>query len=1202
MSLLGGGIGAGDIWSTGAFSFESPLKDLLDSGSYTTEDLLAQDELLQELRGLHPLLTQYFGTEEAVTQLVQYVVLDPNAKGKMAEETSPDTASEPAAVEEDENANATTVSDPPPTPQPGEWLYRYLEKKSAGEKQPASTDDPMLRHVRFPYMACEILCSELPNTIETLVGGYVSHAKPSAKPAEAEASEGVEQSGEKSPRPRLLDLLFSVLHDTSPGELDDYRAGYLDKILTVLFRRRPEAMTDYMNSGGQYGQQRAVYGLLQHLYSYSITQVAQRLLLPPRPKPLAQLNTDASPENSPDSADAAVAAGGQDILGGEDPDDDQDPDMNGAGVKCDWYKSKEAVLWLLDILQGKTIENKVEDSEKTVKVESLPDNLSQEQRLAMSVNASEVFITVIQNSMLSSDTMLTLTQEEVWKTLQRATVPAEGEKFSCHESFNTAAMNVVESLVLQLGGYGAVGTMTLLNEGGEQATEEDQHQQQHELIADMDNLLKVLPDLLEGFRGLLTHSDTKEWQSKTQFSQHVSVPLLGMSRLKIVRVLESLVLLGEPDIDHMLVESDCLRICLDLFWQFQWCSMLHQSVANLLVHVFEGQNVRYEIQEYFLVHCNLLGRLMDSFSKAEHVIEEAKQVATAVPDAAALADSADPLPVSEEDVEAAMEVGSNDDGGTTASASVSAKTNDAPVVSQSFRYGYMGHVIIICQALVQACTNEWRASGDSAMQEDGTPGNTTSGLSEQLQTMQAPSDATDKTGETSEMEPLLIAELVKKHTLSEQWKEFVATSLSSEITTQSTPLGGFSGPTTDPLATHRPGLDLPPTPGGRRPGLADDDMDMGPGASQPPPPRGMLGGGEIIDMDDNDLDVAASMMMTDFGLGRPNTTATADDSDNDSGQFSGSGDSEKSYNSGETNNEGGGYLFDDPLGKSGGLGIELGKLTQLGGKKKKPAPEAEKEEEENGSHSSSDEEPPREEKDDSDEEKSNGDENEEEEDNVPVMDLFAGNFNHGQSSPGDDKPSATQEAGEFDAFANFDAFAGSEESPEKVENASPAEKPNEDPTLELFAKAPPPDENEFFAKSPLVDDDGFGDFVSAEPTDETKPFDKTSDQFANTEANKTNEASSSAGDIDPFFSSSPDEDFTAAPDFSGSSDSQWKTSFTGNSFDDIDDLKPAPSDELAADAAAAEDSPHASEEQEATASPDPSDKSPTEEAVLVSSS
>ena len=66
--------GVGDIWSTGAFSFESPLKDLLDSEEYTVEQLLEQDELLQELRGMHPTLVEFFSQDESVVKLIQHVI------------------------------------------------------------------------------------------------------------------------------------------------------------------------------------------------------------------------------------------------------------------------------------------------------------------------------------------------------------------------------------------------------------------------------------------------------------------------------------------------------------------------------------------------------------------------------------------------------------------------------------------------------------------------------------------------------------------------------------------------------------------------------------------------------------------------------------------------------------------------------------------------------------------------------------------------------------------------------------------------------------------------------------------------------------------------------------------------------------------------------------------------------------------------
>lgn len=70
----------GDIWSTEAFSYyttyQSPLKTLLDSNSYTLQQLLAQDELLQELRGCEIKLIDYFSKEEVVAELVQTLMVD----------------------------------------------------------------------------------------------------------------------------------------------------------------------------------------------------------------------------------------------------------------------------------------------------------------------------------------------------------------------------------------------------------------------------------------------------------------------------------------------------------------------------------------------------------------------------------------------------------------------------------------------------------------------------------------------------------------------------------------------------------------------------------------------------------------------------------------------------------------------------------------------------------------------------------------------------------------------------------------------------------------------------------------------------------------------------------------------------------------------------------------------------------------------
>ncbi len=89
--------------------------------------------------------------------------------------------------------------------------------------------------------------------------------------------------------------------------------------------------------------------------------------------------------------------------------------------------------------------------------------LLEERRLNLSQNASEVLITIIQHSLLSSKTMLTLTlPANLGKVVTAATIlPTGTTYFTPHESLLTSAMNVLESLILQLAGYGAVGTMSL---------------------------------------------------------------------------------------------------------------------------------------------------------------------------------------------------------------------------------------------------------------------------------------------------------------------------------------------------------------------------------------------------------------------------------------------------------------------------------------------------------------------------------------------------------------------------------------------------------------------------------------------------------------------------------------------------------------------------------------------------------------------
>ena len=718
----------GDIWSTGAFSFESPLKDLLDRGGYTLEELLAEDELLQELRGMHPELINFFSTEEAVVSLIQYatrmhpekpVLMNGNGCVTPPEETTKEEKDTPIPEEE------TTTREEGKQKKPGQWLFPPMEKPSGSfEKTPEEQEE--LENIRYPYMACEVICCEINAIIDILVDGHVP-TSPSVKGHVEQDNETAVEVTTKDP-PSILDLLFSFLTETNVGELDDYRAGYFDKILSVLFRKRPKAMSAYVNDGGV----PLMTSMMNHLYSHSIMQIVQRLLMPP---PSSFLNEET------------------------DDQDEQDDNLNSL-FQCQWSDFPESIELLLDSL---TVSNANEDLQ-----------------LSKSQNASEVLITVIQNSPLTSPTLLVLTTDPIMGRIMKAACTLEdGADFSPHDSTLTCAMNVLESIVLQLGGYGSVGTA--LETASEDEEETDEKPQEDPVVngddasielevskmlksaqevANADTLILHLPDLLKSLCGLLRHPSTSTWQSPMQFAKNEKQALLGMSRLRIVRLIESLVLLGNPKVDAILCESDCLSICLDLFWEFQWCSMLHQSVANLLVHVFEGANERAELQEYFLVKCNLLRRLMDSFEDPEET-KEAKDDDTLNDAVMALrrlhlknrsvsvqsergssigsieaALGEDVIPVSDDDVDAALEQqGDSDlqglekpgdeeetarDFATNAVVKAEETANEVVEVKSSIpslRMGCLGHVIIICQALVHACTANMHESHEDEMEQ-----------------------------------------------------------------------------------------------------------------------------------------------------------------------------------------------------------------------------------------------------------------------------------------------------------------------------------------------------------------------------------------------------------------------------------------------------------------------------------------------------
>ncbi|VEU34328.1 unnamed protein product, partial [Pseudo-nitzschia multistriata] len=621
--------GGGDIWCTGGIgglTFDSPLRDLLDSGEYTLEEILAEDELLQELRGINPQLIDFFSTEEAVSGLVQYMVLSPSRREGVLREAAAKAEARTdanvdvnAAADVDANANVNAnananananqsassqsgAADEGPNggekegengegsgnqdkdrgnngntteaaKEPGKWLQGEEFFGDDTPRQPPKTrqeqEDDL--HFRFPYMACEVISCELKGITDLIMDGFVplldtsgdenedqdddqddehqnqnenenghpTRAQPASKSANGSAPllalpSASDLLGESDARGRrILDLLFSMFYEREgPGEasgerttgsthergrpvvIDDYRAGYFEKVLSVLIKHRPNDVAEYLNDGGGRGRETLMAAMFDHLYSHSLLQVVQHLLMPTH----GLLPQEEGEEQHDDHENECG-----DLF--HDPLDEAlgEPLVP---FRCNWSESGPALEMLLECLVGKDENNNEND-------ENDDDN---DRGLDLCRNASEVLITIIQNSPLTSRTMCTLTSDPVLEKLVEASSkgPCAGAAFGRHDSRLTCAMNVLESLVLQLGGYGSVGTVVPcpggsggdgggdesapLGNGGGAAGAKGGSPPPEPRCAGPDTLTKHLPLLLDSLEGLLTHPGAERWVSPMQFS------------------------------------------------------------------------------------------------------------------------------------------------------------------------------------------------------------------------------------------------------------------------------------------------------------------------------------------------------------------------------------------------------------------------------------------------------------------------------------------------------------------------------------------------------------------------------------------------------------------------------------------------------------------------------------------------------------
>lgn len=694
--------------------------------------------------------------------------------------------------------------------------------------------------------------------------------------------------------------------------------------------------------------------LFDHLHSYPIMHVVQRLLMPSplRRQHVVCRTVDSS--TSMDSTKFSSPSATPSKLRGDCEDEDDECDLDdqiedpiNQIFQCDWMNrnTDQALELLLRRLAGDTSSFLVgygypvgydvtgcrnDGMPQQNQMKSMPDtDMLQQQEdwrkkkneaaLLCSQHASEILTTIIQNSSLDAPVMKSLSSDPCLRRIidlivlpPLLTSILGKNDFVAHESVMTCAITVLESLVLQLGGYGVVvgtpgsadnrkGENIMTNDFGHSASpSEVRSAASSKSISDFclsperapkSTLLRHVTALLTRLSELLNDPITDTWVGPSQYSGGQQRLLLGASRLRIVRLIESFGLLGDPDVDLALQSSGCLEKCIELFWKFEWCSMLHQSAANLLVHVFEGGSYRSSLQEYFLGRCKLLERLMGSFEfediipstmeksnerenatrydemmlamKSMFVAKisssmESEHGSQSVDRAFQDDDGGAIAPVSEDDVDSAMEKECEDQNVDFSTSNSITPLPQGIVPSHiRFRKGYMGHVIIICQALVHACSNvaSEQSDKDTHVTNDDKTSTT---LPHQQSTaavdsnilIQAKSSSepdSDRLGKVSSID-----ELLRKHPLFDKWQRFVTLILVPEISVQSTPLGG------QPALTSMNQM-MPPVSHGNS---ENSFFEINENGSSHLDTNGSVGefiAGEI-DMDENDFDTAAAMI------------------------------------------------------------------------------------------------------------------------------------------------------------------------------------------------------------------------------------------------------------------------------------------------------------------------------------------------------
>jgi hypothetical protein len=335
--------------------------------------------------------------------------------------------------------------------------------------------------------------------------------------------------------------LFSFLDAT--GDLDCYLAGYFEKILEMLFRNATSHMMNFFNERGA----ALLQSFLNHVSNYSIMQIVQRLMLPHLPFSLQSeemLNDEGARETCqchwsflPETCELLLPA----LLSAQHPDEP--------------LHVSDMLITVLQLSPPDTL---------LVAFLSRPDNLK-----ALLECSTDIEV-------LSLPTPLSPLQVECDREqVLRANIAL-------------AATSVLESLVSRL----FESCFPVQGESEPSLSEQEALLEVQEQVAVVcSEIAPFVPRIAAALR--LLHE--RRACSSAFFQSQISAPRLGHHGLQLVKLVESLTRVGSVQLDTAFCSTSLFDICLDLFLDFEYNSVLHLSVQRIFVSIFESGSARRSV-------------------------------------------------------------------------------------------------------------------------------------------------------------------------------------------------------------------------------------------------------------------------------------------------------------------------------------------------------------------------------------------------------------------------------------------------------------------------------------------------------------------------------------------------------------------------------------------------------------------------------